>query len=234
MLERRLVEPQQVRQFRMFRNLDDDLIEQVRQHARITPMRAREPLFRQREPVRRSFFCLSGRIKLFRLTRMGSEKIFAIAGVGDTILDSISFDSRRKYPLNCVAIVASEVLSVEVDFLIDLFNRSQPARNDLVESLITRTDQLIDHVELLSVDKANYRVASFLYDEYSRNGRTPIFRLPSSKKHIARFLSLQPETLSRCLKALRTEGIVKSSARDIEILNPDALEELVSDDLLAA
>jgi CRP/FNR family transcriptional regulator len=227
MLERRMVDPQQVRQFRMFRNLDDALVEEVRQHARIITLRAKEPLFRQREPIHRVQFCLSGRIKLFRLNRLGGEKIFAIASVGDTVLDSMSMDHERRYPLDCAAIVASEVMSIETDFLIDLFDRSRLARSDLVMSLITRADELIDHVELLSVDKASYRVATFLYEEYLRNGRAPTFRLPSSKKHIAIYLSLQPETLSRCLKALRADGIVKSNARDIEILDPEALAELV-------
>jgi len=227
MLDRRMVDPQQVRQFRLFRNLDDALVEDVRQHARIITLRAKESLFRQRESVHRTLFCFSGRVKLFRLNRMGGEKIFAIAGVGDTILDSISLDHTRRYSLNCAAIVASEVMSIETDFLVDLFDRSPRARKDLITLLITRAEELIDHVELLSVDKASHRVATFLYDEYLRNGRAPSFRLPSSKKHIAIYLSLQPETLSRCLKALRVDRIVNSNARDIEILDPNALAELV-------
>ena len=227
MLDRRMVELQQVRQFRMFRDLDDALVEEVRQHARIITLRAKEPLFRQREPVHRTLFCLSGRVKLFRLNRMGGEKIFDIASVGDMILDSLSMDHQRRYPLDCAAIVASEVMSIETDFLVDLFDRSAPARTALIASLITRADQLIDHVELLSVDKASHRVATFLYEEYLRNGRAPSFRLPSSKKHIAIYLSLQPETLSRCFKALRADGIVMSNARDIEVLDGDALAELV-------
>lgn len=234
MLERRLVEPDQVRQFRIFRDLDDKLVDEVRRQARVTPLQARESLFHQNEPMQWCFFCLSGRIKLFRTTFTGSEKVFRIVGTGDTLLDSLAYAADREYPLDAVAIVASEVMVLGNEFTVDLCNRSQPTRNHLIESLLDRTASLIDHVELLSVDKAGYRVASFLHAEYVRHGRIDVFRLPSSKKHIASLLSLQPETLSRCLKNLSSDGIARSNAREIEILDADALRRMVSDTRIAA
>ncbi len=227
MLERKLVPHEQIRQFALFSELPEELIEEIRHNAWTISLKGKEVLFRQNDAVRRSYFCLSGQLKLFRLTRAGSEKIFMIAHAGEGLCDTISLKSERCRPLNATAITDSEVLSVDSDVVTRVFHRSQRARTQLVDALVRRVDDLIDHVELLSVDKANFRVASFLLNEYQRNGKKSSFRLNSSKKYIASYLSLQPETLSRCLRAFRQDGIASSTNRDIRIHDPHRLEKLV-------
>ncbi len=226
MLERKLVPHEQIRQFDLFRGLPDELIDEVRRNARTISLATNEVLFRQNDSIRRGYFCLSGQVKLFRLARTGSEKIFLIARPGDGLCDTISLKSRQFHSLNATAISDAEVLSVDSEVMADAFNRSQRARAQLVESLVRRVDELIDHVELLSVDKALFRVASFLFYEYQRNGNKPSFRLTASKKYIASYLSLQPETLSRCLRTFRQDGIASSTNRDILIHDPSRLEQL--------
>lgn len=227
MLERKLVPHEQIRQFDLFRELPDELIEDVRHNAWTIALKSNEVLFRQNDAIHRNYFCLSGQVKLFRLTRTGSEKIFLIARPGDGLCDTISLRSERFHPLNATAISDAEALSVDSEVVAEVFHRSQRARTQLVESLVRRVDDLIDHVELLSVDKAHFRVASFLFNEYQRNGKKGSFRLNASKKYIASYLSLQPETLSRCLRTFRQDGIASSSNRDIRVHDPARLEQLV-------
>lgn len=234
MLERKIVEAEKIVAFTPFRNLPEKFIEDVQEHSWAISLNTDEPLFRQDEPARRSYFCLTGAMKLFRLTPAGSEKIFHIATDGDTLFDSISIRTDRAYPVHCVAMRASEVMSMDIEFLSKMLDRSQHARRDLVDSLIARADDLLSHAELLSVDKASFRVSSFLLEEYRNNGNAPRFRLRYSKKNIASYLSLQPETLSRCLGALRDEGIASSNARDVEILDPVRLEQMACGGRVAA
>lgn len=227
MLERKMVPVGQLRQFSIFQDLSDEILDQIRRGAWIRSVGANEVLFRQNDPIKRSYFCLSGQVKLFRFTRTGSEKIFTIASAGDGLHDSISFRSGRLYPLNCAAIEASEMLSMDPVFITDIIHRSPGARTRLIEAFERRVDELVDHAELLSVDKASFRVASFLLNEYRRNGSNHSFRLGSSKKYVASYLSLQPETLSRCLRHFRQSGIASSVNRDIRIHDPDGLKRIV-------
>ncbi|MBS3745596.1 MAG: Crp/Fnr family transcriptional regulator [Wenzhouxiangellaceae bacterium] len=228
MLERKMVPVEQIRQFRIFRNLGDEIVSDIRRSAWIKSLAADEVLFRQNDPVRRTYFCLSGQVKLFRLTRAGSEKIFTIASSGDSLRDSISLKPGRLYPLHCTAISTSEMLSIDPEFIADICHRSPDARASLIDALEQRIDELVDHAELLSVDKAGFRVASYLLNEYRRNGNEQSFRLGSSKKYVASYLSLQPETLSRCLRHFRQNGIASSVNRRIEIHDPERLEQIVN------
>lgn len=234
MLDRTLVPPERIRQFALFRDLDDDLIAEVQGHAKLVGLGPNEPLFSQFDPMHRSYYCLEGRVKLFRLSHDGGEKIFHIACSGDSLWDSLSLSSERRFPLSCSAIVTSELMAVEIDLMRDLFNRSHAFRIALAGALMNRLGGLLDHVEVLSADKASFRVASYLLAESRHHQDRVAFRLKASKKHIASYLSLQPETLSRCLTSFRRQGLAESRGREIRILDPDRLHELVASGSIAA
>lgn len=228
MLDRTLVPSDRIRQFAPFRELDEGLIGEIRQHAKLVELGTHEPLFRQSELIHKSFFCLDGRVKLFRLGHDGSERIFHIAIPGDTVWDSISLDTDRRFPLSCSAIVTSEIMAIETGLIQSLFDRSHELRRGVVASLLERLDALVDYAEVLSADKASFRVASYLLAESRRQRGRVAFRLKASKKHIASHLSLQPETLSRCLTTFRRDGLAESRGREIRILDPDRLGKLVA------
>jgi CRP-like cAMP-binding protein len=228
MLDRAALTPDRIRQFTPFRDLEDDQLGRVQSQARIIGLAARDPLFRQSEPVHRSYFCLDGRLKLSRFSHDGGEKVFHIACGGETLWDSIAPNNRRCFPLNCTSIVASEVMAVDVDVIADLFDRCHDARFAMANGLIDRLHTLLDHVDVLSADKASFRVASYLLAESRRQHDRVAFRLSASKKHIASYLSLQPETLSRCLSSFRRDGLAESRGREIRILDPDGLRALVT------
>ena len=48
---------------------------------------------------------------------------------------------------------------------------------------------------------------------------------PFSKRHVAALLGLRPETMSRCLRALKTGGLI-TSGREVRILDEPRLREL--------
>jgi len=59
-----------------------------------------------------------------------------------------------------------------------------------------------------------------------RNLSSTCFRLPMSKADLANYLGLAAATLSRALKQLEQNLVIKSSGRDLEILNLESLELL--------
>ena len=51
-------------------------------------------------------------------------------------------------------------------------------------------------------------------------------RLTMARTDIANYLRLAPETVSRVLRRLQDEGVLKVDRRDLEILQPAVLDEL--------
>ena len=54
-------------------------------------------------------------------------------------------------------------------------------------------------------------------------------RLPTSKRELAARLGTIPETLSRTLERFRRAGVIRVHEREIEIVNPLALDRLAQD-----
>lgn len=227
MLERQLVPAESIRRFALLNDLSDDLIDPLRKDARVISLAVGEILFRHGDELQRSYFCMSGRLKLYRMTRSGDEKIYEVVAANQEVIESIALKPARHHSIECVAVRAGDVLSMDAGLLIAAIDRSPEARTRLRAMLCDHVERLVDHVELLSADRAELRVACYLLDAFRRNGSKDTFRLPSTKRQIASYLSLQPETLSRCLKSLRQSGILRSRAREIEILDADRLASMV-------
>jgi len=228
MLQRPQPTLKDLNQFSMFTNLPENILDSVRKQSRVISLRRGQKLFRQGEWAKNSCFCLSGQLKVYRSTRYGTEKIVEIASPGDNLVGAMLFNRNRRYSLDCCAIKASKVLAIDSVVLLDLLSGFQPAYLNLIEELSDRFDALIDHVELLSVDKAKFRVAYYLLEQYNKNGQQKEFVLDSSKKHIASLLSVQPETLSRCLRSFKQSGIADSRSRKVWILDAKRLENMAS------
>ena len=87
-----------------------------------------------------------------------------------------------------------------------------------------RVRQFVGLLEDIVLRDALSRVAKYLLERSSDDD--PTITLPSLKKHLASYLNLTSETLSRCLRQLLDAGIIESSEiQAIRIIDRPALEE---------
>lgn len=226
MLDSRHIPPAQIRSFAVFEGLTDRQARRLAKAARSETVGAGDMLYRQCEAAQHAYFCINGQFRLFRENSVGHEKIFRIANAGDCISDPVSLKEDRHFSLNCAALRPGEVLMIEAAELARVFHQNEQVRSDMLNELSQRVDHLIDHIEMLSMDKAKYRVAAFIFSEYLRNERRIKFRLSLNKKYIASYLSLQPETLSRCIRWFSEQGMADSTAHEIHVLDVKRLESL--------
>lgn len=226
MLDTRHVPPDQIRSFPVLKGLNERQARRLARCARSETVDAGDVLYRQRDPAHHAYFCVEGQFRLFRENSAGNEKIFRIANPGDCITDPVSLSGERRFSLNCAALRSSEVLMIEAAELARVFHQNDDVRTGMLNELSRRVDHLIDHIEMLSMDKAKYRVAAFIFSEYLRNEGRIKFRLSLNKKHIASYLSLQPETLSRCMRWFSDEGMADSTAHEVHVLDIKRLEAL--------
>ena len=75
----------------LFSELDDEQLDRVRRHAHITDMIEGESLFFQGDEASNFFLVLSGRIKLYRLSPEGKEKVVEIMENGSTFAEALEW-----------------------------------------------------------------------------------------------------------------------------------------------
>ena len=92
--------------------------------------------------------------------------------------------------------------------------------------LSMRLRKLTMLVENLSLKEVPGRLAAYLLYQMNSNGSSATIELDVSKNQMAGLLGTIPETLSRILKRMTDEKLIKADARTISILDKKGLSEL--------
>jgi CRP/FNR family nitrogen fixation transcriptional regulator len=80
---------------------------------------------------------------------------------------------------------------------------------------------------LLGCKSASARMAAFLFDLSERQGDDRLVHLAMQRNDIADYLGMTFETVSRALRQLKDEGVIRlQTISDIEMLDRDALEAM--------
>lgn len=182
-------------------------------------------ILRESDELRGFYLIGSGRVKLYKLSPQGRERIFHIAVAGELFAEAGAL-AGLKAPVFAQPLDEVTLYLFETERIIELCEREPLLGTHLVRVLsqrVVRLSRIIENVALRSVPG---RVAGYLLELYHRMGEEIV--LPVKKMELAGLLGTVNETLSRTLRRLREEGIVKSQGRKIKIIDPGALEELAT------
>ncbi|WP_022870913.1 Crp/Fnr family transcriptional regulator [Yaniella halotolerans] len=177
------------------------------------------------------FVVHTGEIKLSRTLPSGRKHLLRVARPGDTLGEhafltgSATLEEAEARSQTRLCIFAHEDLTHLIDQYPNIAHRM----------LRTLGDRLAhtEHRLTLSSQSVDLRIADYLLQQpLVRNAQTPDgvmrARLPMSKKDIASLLGTTPESLSRALARLRKKGLVAVDEDVVSLLQPDALEELIT------
>jgi CRP-like cAMP-binding protein len=89
-----------------------------------------------------------------------------------------------------------------------------------------RMHWLLNEVDRLTLHNATFRLVAYLLDLQAGNEGDPLIHFDVPKHVIASRLSVKPETLSRILKQLSDRELIRVQENNIELLDPDALQEI--------
>lgn len=208
---------------KMFAGLPDEDLAQL---VALSHLRCEERgcvLFSEGEAAQGFFAIGSGRVKLYKLSADGKERILHIVHGGDTFAEAAIF-AEGCYP--AFAETLSKVETVFVpgkEFLSLLQNRPQIAIN-MIAGLSQFLRLFAHQIEELTFKDVPARLAGFLLKLPQHKDGS--YLLPVSKSQLASNLGTVSETLSRSLRKLTDEELIRVEGKRIEILDRESLEEI--------
>ena len=205
----------------LFSALEETQLERVRRHSHITDMVEGESLFFQGDNATSFYLVLSGRIKLYRVSPEGKEKVVEIIEAGATFAEALMFMDRPHYPVTATAIAPSRVIAINAREFKAMLRESIDSCFLLMGNMSFRLRSLIREIDALSLDTGTVRTVAYLLHQAPAD--TDHFELKVAKSVIASRLSVKPETFSRILKSLHERGIVSIDGRNVTIHDRDAM-----------
>ncbi len=171
------------------------------------------------------YIILSGKVKVFKLSSEGKEQIFHILEAPEPFAEAAVFAGEH-YPASAQALAETLVLFFPKHKFVELISREPMLALSMLALLSRRLRKLTMLVENLSLKEVPGRFAAYLLYLNEMNGSKPVIELDVSKNQMAGLLGTIPETLSRILKRMTDEKLIKVDARTISILDKKGLAQL--------
>ena len=206
-----------------FHGLESDQRRELESAGRRNMLATGQYLFHQGESADSFHVVLSGRLRSLRRSPTGGVVVMHFIEPGD-IVGEIPVLLGNRYHVDAQALESSEVFSLPLAE----FRRVVAAHPEVglryMRAMAAKMVRILERLEAQKVMRADQRVANHLMTQTNVIPDVgSALELRSSKKIWAQDLGIQPESLSRALKRMTDNGVIRVEGRRIVIIDPDAL-----------
>ncbi len=207
----------------LFAGVTPEDLERLLAICRARPHERGELLFSEGEEAAGFYIVASGKVKVYKLSPEGKERILHIVHPGGAFAEAAIFVSGL-YPAYAEPLEKSQLIFFpKNDFLALLHQHSQIAIN-MIGGLSRFLRQFTTQIEELTFKDVPARLARYILDLAGDEAER--VELPISKTQLASNLGTVSETLSRTFRKLSNEDIIAVKGKVIDIVDRDRLEDL--------
>lgn len=218
---------EQIRQCHLFEQLTDAELNQVASHGYLVELYAGQTIFSQGDSCHQFYLVQRGMIKLYRTSVDGTEKVMDLAGPNQLFAEAVMF--AGKYPLHAAAIEPSTVFAFDCKNFMTQMHDNVELCFRLMSSMSQRLHGMINEIDRLTLHSGTQRLAQYLLEQVPEGVmQSPCIRLLVPKLVIASRLGIQPETFSRIMARLRSDGMIETHDGTILLKDLGALRCLAA------
>jgi CRP-like cAMP-binding protein len=212
----------------LFSALDDEGFRRVATSCHLHSLERGAHLFAQGDAADRFYRMQGGRVKLYRLSPDGQEKVIDLVGPGQFFAEAVMFMDHRRYPVHAQVLEPATVLSFDSNVYRAVLRHSADACFRLMAAMSMRLHAQLNEIENLTLHNATVRLVDYLLASQPAGGdETSAVHLALPKGVLAARLSIKPETFSRILAQLRQGGLIEVRGQDIVLKDISALRRLI-------
>jgi CRP/FNR family transcriptional regulator len=157
-----------------------------------------------------------GSIKILRENIDGSELFMYYINVGDTCSMSLTCCMQNRLSgIRAEAEEDLEFIAIPVKYLEDWIRKYSSWRSFIFKSYQIRFDEMLLTIDSLAFKKMDERLIEYLKNK-SKNAHNNLIH--TTHQHIAKDLNASREAVSRLLKKMEIDGLIKLGRNKIEML----------------
>jgi len=209
----------------LFEGLPDGQIEDLAMIVTDQTFGKAETIFSEGEDADGFYVVITGRVKIFKLSPDGKEQILHFFGPGEPFGEVPVFTGQH-FPASAEAMEESRVFFFPRKSFVDLIKRNPSLALNMLAVLSKRLRRFAALIDDLSLKEVPGRLAAYLLYLSDQNRGAKVLELAVTKAQLASLLGTIPETLSRILGKLSSQGLIESDGRRIRIMDREALRDL--------
>ena len=209
----------------LFEGLPDGQIEDLAMIVTDQTFGKAETIFSEGEDADGFYVVITGRVKIFKLSPDGKEQILHFFGPGEPFGEVPVFTGQH-FPASAEAMEESRVFFFPRKSFVDLIKRNPSLALNMLAVLSKRLRRFAALIDDLSLKEVPGRLAAYLLYLSDQNRGAKVLELAVTKAQLASLLGTIPETLSRILGKLSSQGLIESDGRRIRIMDREGLRDL--------
>ena len=210
----------------MFSSLDERRRLEILACGQIVTRRKGESIVTPTQPAEALYIVLAGRVKVYKLSARGDERILHLIGPSETFGEAAVLAGGR-YPAFASATEASVLLALRRQALSRLLGGSAELALGMLAGMAAKLHEFAATIERLSLQDVPGRLAAALLAQAAAAG-SDAFDLPLTKRELASRLGTTAETLSRTLARFKAAGTIEVRGPRITLRKPDRLEAIAA------
>lgn len=216
--------PEQLKQAALFQGLPLRQLSDIWTIGQVLKVKRNQTIFVQGEQAKALYIILNGQVKVFKLSLEGKEQILHILGPGEPFGEVPAF-AGQTFPAHAQALQDSELLYIPMDGLLTLCKKDPSLVFNMLALLAARLRQFVTLIENLTLKAVPQRLAAYLLHLHDKHDSLTI-DLDIAKGTLASFIGATPEALSRALKRMNRQGLLKVNGRTIQLCDLTGLSSL--------
>lgn len=213
----------------LFSELTSQQSKRIISISKIINYKKNETIFMEGDPYKGFYILLNGSVKIYKISFEGKESILHLIKPFESFGDVPLFEGGN-YPVNAQIISDSVLVFIPHKEFIQLIKNNSTICFNMLVGFAKKMRRLTQKVEELSTKEVSNRFARYLLEEIKKAGTDnlpePFIRINISKKNIASYIGTITDTLSRLLKKLQKEKIIRVAGKSIFILDLDKVKTL--------
>lgn len=220
--------PLLIRQFDLFKPLDDATVQVLADSARLVEVAKRQVVMEKNQLAHSLGLLLDGRLQGIDITLDGREAGLYFVEPYDFFGELAVVDQQPASEF-VVALTPSKFVMIPAEMARSLINQSAQVANSINQRLAQRLREAMSQRTLLTLPTPLQRVCAQLIQLSPKaSGAEPTIAFAPTHQDIAIMINTTRETVTRVFQKLQAEGVIARNGQNILILKLDSLQKLAN------
>ena len=207
----------------LFSGLPQPALEKLGSCAHLAHFDDRQVILAQEDKATPVYFISEGAVRIFRSNPEGREQTLSFLRAGDSFNIPTAFFENRLAPASAEAIGNTTLVYISQEDFRRITSENTQIALVVLGDLSNRLQFMTNLVHDVSLRSVRGRLARFLLDQ----SRTPSSEPAGlTQEQMAARIGTSREVVSRALRSLIRDGLIKTERHNIIILKPDILDSI--------
>lgn len=207
----------------LFKGIQTEIIEDILKHITVNTQSFKkdEILHNQGETCTSLAVIIEGHATIQSISSSGNVLVLGSFKKGDIFAEALLFAKENEYPAEIVAISDVKLIEFTKADIMSMMTVNLKLAENIIALLSDKIVMLKKKISVIEAGSVKQKVSRLLMQK-SRQQNSLTIKI-ASKKQLAEEIGIPRPSLSRELIALKEEGVIDFSLKEIQILNLEAL-----------